>query len=246
MENKQSDNQNSISANIIGKIRTEELSMRSKKFFTLKIIVLVGVSLLVLIISIFLLTYVFFSIRVSGHNSLLFFGSRGIFLFVEMFPWTLFLVDMILIMSLEWLLRRFRFGYHRPVLYLLGGIFVLTALTSILIDRATSINDRMMDQAYQHRLIYPINDIYAQARRFPGIGSDICICRVISVASTTLIVEDMRGGTTTILTVLFPLNDDRATTTDLYPGETILIAGDHRDGVIQAFGFRKVSPVVAR
>ena len=53
-------------------------------------------------------------------------------------------------------------------------------------------------------------------------------------------VADPRSGTTTPLTVVFPLHDDRATTTGLKVGDRVFLAGDKEGGVIRAFGVRRL------
>jgi hypothetical protein len=141
---------------------------------------------------------------------------------------------------LEWLVREFRFGYKIPVLYLLFGIFVLTAATALAIDRGTDINDRLLVHADRNELPFG-GDFYEGARR-PMPGSGVCVCTITAIAGNMLTVDDPRSGTTTSLIIILPLDDPRATTSSLMVGDTIFIAGDVKEGTIQAFGVRKVSP----
>ncbi len=227
---------------ILEKIESRELSMRPKIYFTLKIAALVVVALATLIISIFIFNFILFSIRINSHDSLLSFGPRGITTFIFFFPWWLLLFDIALVALLEWLVRSFRFGYRVPILYLLLGILALTTLTALALDRGTDLNDRLLVRADHHELFFA-DEFYEGARR-PMPGSGVCICTITGIEGSTLTVADSRSGTTTSLTVLLPANDPRATTSELLVGDTVFIAGDVDDGVIRAFGVRKLHPGV--
>lgn len=225
---------------ILEKIDSQELSMRPKIYFTLKVAALVLVALAVLAISIFIFNFILFSVRINSHDSLLGFGPRGIEAFLLFFPWVWLAFDIALISLLEWLLRGFRFGYKIPVLYLLLFIFVITTFTALAIDRGTDVNDRLLRRADRHEL--PFGGEFFEGARRPMPGSGVCICTITAIKGNVLSVLDTRNGSSTSLTVVLPLNDPRATTTLLIVGDTVFIAGDVEKGMIRAFGVRKVSP----
>ena len=79
--------------------------------------------------------------------------------------------------------------------------------------------------------------------RPPPPGSGICRCTILAIEGNVLTVEDTRpigdSGATTTLTVVLPLDSRRATTTDLAVGDVVFIAGEEKDGVIEAFGVKK-------
>jgi hypothetical protein len=224
---------------ILEKIEAQEVLMRPKFYFTLKIAALVLVMLAVLVISIFIFNFILFSVRVNSHDALLGFGPRGIEAFIIFFPWVWFLLDVVLIAVLEWLIREFRFGYKIPVLYLLAAIFFSTAIVGLAIDRGTDVNDRLLRRADRHEL--PLGRLYEGARR-PMPGSGVCLCAISAIKGDTLTVYDPRVGSSTLLTVVLPPNDPRATTTLLKVGDLVFIAGDVTGDDIHAFGLKKVSP----
>lgn len=227
---------------ILENIRSGKVSMRPKLHFTLTVLATVFVSVAVLAVSVFIFNFILFSIRINHHDTLLEFGSNGLVAFLFFFPWLLLVIDIALIALLEWLLRRFKFGYKIPVLYLLLAIIAVTGVTGLALDRGTSFNERMIERT--HRLPPPVGQFYDGARKPWKKGSGFCHCEILSIDANTMIVSDLRKGTTT-LTVVFPMQDDRATTTDLDVGDVILIAGKEKDGTIHAFGVRKLSDGIA-
>jgi len=229
-----------IADRILRKIREGEVSQRSRLYFMLHVAVAVLVALIVLTLSVLIFNFILFSIRVNHHDSLLGFGPRGLETFALIFPWPLLVIDVVLVFVLELLLRRFRFAYKIPVLYLLAGLILATAACALFIDRGTNVNDRLLHRADRHELSF-FGDMFEEARR-PMPGSGVCVCTITAIAGDTLKVADSRSGSTTELTVILPLDNPYATTTSLNVGDTVLIAGDVDNGVIRAFGVQKVLP----
>lgn len=226
-----------IKDRILKGIQSGEVAMRPKIHFTLKIAALMAVTFSVLVITVFIFNFISFSLRVSDHDTLLQFGSEGVLAFLYFFPWLLLGIDLALIALLEWMVRRFRFGYTTPALYLLAGLIVSTVAAGFVIDRGTPFNDRMLEGS--RHLPSPIGEFYEGAHRPHSRGSGICRCEILSIDSNHLILEDARNGTTTIIVTL-PMNDPRATTTLLQVGDIVFVAGREVNGEIRAFGVRKV------
>src|SRR3954470_23687445 len=102
--------------NILEKIKKNELAIKPKTYFRLKLVALVLVSVLTFIISIFLFSFILFTLRASGHAALIGFGPSGSHVFLALFPWKLLLFDIVLLLIVGWLVRSFRFGYKSSVL----------------------------------------------------------------------------------------------------------------------------------
>ena len=120
---------------LLGEIRSQRLSMRPRLYFTLHLAALVATAVLAFAITVFLFNFIFFSVRLNAHDTLLGFGAPGLQLFLGLFPWWLFALDVALIAALESLSRRFRFGWKVPGLYLLAGIFFITASVGYAMER---------------------------------------------------------------------------------------------------------------
>lgn len=229
------EHQSHIRDKILAEIHKGEVSMTPRAYFTLKLVATGAIALGVLIVSVFVFNFLYFSIRISGHGALLGFGPRGFEAFVRFFPWELFIIDVALVVLLQWLLRQFRSGYKIPVLYLLVALLVCAALLGFALEE-TSLNDRFVE--HPEKLPPPFGVFYDHARRPPPPGSGICRCTILAIQGNTLVVSDSRAASTSLRVVL-PDNDDHATTTGLHVGDTIFIAGDEDDGEIRAFGVHK-------
>ena len=70
---------------ILNKIRQGDVVMRPRLYFTLRAVALVFVALAVLVLSIFICNFIFFTIRLNGHESLLA-RPGGLLLFLRFFP----------------------------------------------------------------------------------------------------------------------------------------------------------------
>lgn len=224
---------------ILRKINTKELSMRPKLFFTLKIVAVAMLAALVLLVSIFILNFILFSIRINSHDALLGFGPRGWSAFAHFFPWPLLILDIIFVTLLGFLLRKFRFGYKTPVLYLLVALLGGSAVLGFVVDRGTGMNERFLRNSDERKGPPPFGDIYGHARRPLPPGSGLFSGVIESIDGRTLFVKDARSTTT--LKVILQENNTRATTTGLAVGDMVFGAGEMKEGVMEAYGVRKAS-----
>lgn len=227
---------------ILEKIRNKELGMHPRYYFLLRVAALALVSAASLVVSVFILNFILFSIRISSQDVFLNFGPRGFGAFLSFFPWELLVADVALIAVLLWLIRRFKFGYKSPLLYTILGVVVLTLGFGFALDRTTGVNEHFLREADEHRLPRPLGDFYGHARRPPPPGSGVCrACTILSIEGNTLAVSDTRGTSTVVRTVVLPQDNPRATTTMLRVGDVIFIAGDIDGDVIRAFGIHTMS-----
>ena len=229
-----------IKETILNEIHSGKVAMRPKFFFSLKVIATAFVASGILLVSIFILNFILFSIRVNSHDSLLGFGPRGVGTFLHFFPWGLLIADIIFLVVLERLLRQFRFGYKIPTLILFGSLILLSGVLATLLDRETPMNDRLFAQSRMHLLPPPMNALYAGARHLPPSQGGVHKGIVSSVATSTFTIRFIdEGGETNPndITVFLPPRAS-ATTTGLQIGDTVLVAGDEEGATLYAFGMR--------
>ncbi|MBP9757152.1 MAG: hypothetical protein KBD06_00970 [Candidatus Pacebacteria bacterium] len=237
-QHKKTGRHDSLRDSILSKIKTDRIIMKPRLYFTMQIIAVAFVALCVLLLSVFIFNFILFSIRINSHDAFLQFGPRGLSNFFMFFPWPILMLDIGLVVLFDWLVRKFRFGYRIPMMYLVGAILFLTVVAGFALDRGTYLNDRLMDRAEHEGIPGPLGGLYHGARRAPHDG--ICRCTIIGINGPILTVSDFRGGATTTFTVILPNDDHRATTTGLSVGDVVFIAGDtEEDGIIRAFGVRK-------
>ncbi len=222
---------------LMNEIHSGKVAMTPRSFFTLKFLLVMGTALTILFVSVFLFNFIFFSIRISGGDTLLTFGPRGFGAFIHFFPWPFLIIDSALILLLQKLVRHFRFGYTIPTLYLIGGLILSAAVVGFLVDYTTPLNERIHER--RAHLPRPVGQLYDRAHREER-GSGMCRCTILAIEGAVLTVQDTRDATTT-LTVILPQDNRRATTTGLKVGDVLFIAGEEQNGVIEAYGVRKVT-----
>lgn len=233
--------QYSIQEKILENIRTEKIHMRPKFYFTLVFIALVLVSVFVFCITAFIFSYIVFSVRASSDLFLLGFGFRGFILFLLFFPWVYVILNIILICLLEWLVRRFSFGYKHSIVLVFAVITVVLLSVSLLVeyfDTQKKIHYGIEKVAHEQKMPL-IRDMYTKLRRPPQHGRGLCRCVVVGIDGNTLTLvdDDPNIGTTTMVKILLP---DNYSTSTLQVGDNVFVVGEVRDGQIHAFGIREM------
>ena len=226
---------------LLKKIIAEDVKMRPKAFFTLKVIALAVVSVLTLVTTVLLFSFVLFSVRASGEMLLLGFGWRGLLIFLTLFPWTTLLIEILLIAALEWLLRQFKFGYRSPVAFLTMAILLLTVALSLFVERGTTLHESLLYQSDKDTLPI-IGTFYKEIRQHPD-SRELCRCVITDVGNTTItVVADDRDfyATSSHHVVLLPAG---IATSSLGRGDRVLIIEENYgddNKQIRAFRMKKV------
>ena len=121
-------NEPDIKAKVLEKINRGDVHRRPRAYFVAQITVVIALLAVAFALSVFVLSFVIFSVRESGQQFLLGFGQRGIVTFFALFPWIAFVLDILLLVAIEWLSRYFKFGYRLPVARALAGFLFLALL----------------------------------------------------------------------------------------------------------------------
>lgn len=227
---------------ILAKIRANEIKIKPKARFRLKLAALIAVLALLVIVAVFFTSLVMFTIRASGQASLIGFGRSGVAVFLLLFPWKLSIIGIVLMLALEWLLRSFRFGYKIPTLYLLFGVLCIMLVSGLILDHFR-FHDELMNLSGQHRLPPTFGRFYEGARRPPlPMGYGIYRAVIVSIGSSTLNAEvDLPGqASTTFFTIVMPSVREYG---ELTPGDRIFIRGQLLGSEIRTTGIRKMRPL---
>ena len=232
------EHENGARENVLTKIREKRVSMRPKLFFVLEGLLAGFVILVILAVTVALVSFILFGLRLNGHESLLGFGPRGVGSFLLLFPWPLLVLDALLVVFLERLLRRFKFGYRSPILYLLLGLCAVAVASGLLLDRGTNLNDELLRRADHGGLPSPFGELYEHMRTPAPHDRGIYRGTISEIATSSIriLYDDLdtdRDETGYLVTL--PTGFDM---TPFVIGERVYIAGDMKDGVIQAFGIR--------
>ncbi len=226
-----------IKQSVLKKIREGGVSMRPRAYFVARVAAAALLALAALSAASAIVSFLFFSLDRSGARLLLGFGGRGVLAFFSLFPWGTLATALVAALILEWLLRRFEFGYRIPALVIFAGILALSAGSGALIE-LTGAHALLLEKADRGEL--PIVGELYESIRAPHADRGIVRGTVFSVSGRGITVmfeniDDKRGTTT--LTVEAPASFDTAA---LKPGDRIYVAGDVSEGVIRAYGLEKL------
>ena len=166
-----------IKSLVLEKIQSGKINMRPRFYFVLKIATLILVAVLTLLVSSLLVSFIIFSLMASGMLFLFGFGLRGFLMFFLLFPWPLLILEVAFIILLEWLIKKFKFGYRLSLSRLLLVILAFSVVIGVVIN-VTPLHRDFQHRAEQRSLPL-VGDFYRGIRRpqpsqeiFRGVVSD--------------------------------------------------------------------------
>ncbi len=224
------------SSQVLERIRSGKVKMKPKIFFVLKALLLLGVAFLVLIVSTLLASFIFFGLRVGGHESLLGFGFHGFTTFLLLFPWPLALLDILLLAVLELLLRQFKFAYRRSLLYSFLVLAVVAGASGFLFDTETRFHDDRFEESKRGALPPPFQGVYngAHPRAPERLGVYRGFVTGIGEETFSMTHDDQDNDADDRIRVVLP--PPHFPLSSLEEGDRVYVAGEEREGVITAYG----------
>ncbi len=233
--NKESD----IKEKVLTKIGHGDVRKHSHAYFVVRVVIVAAFTIIALVLSVFVLSFAIFSIHESGEQFLLGFGKEGMITFFSLFPWTILFMDIVLFALIEWLLRRFKFGYRIPVLRALFGIVVFAIIGGIIVY-LTPLHLTLLRLAEQNEL--PILGEWYEEIYASHADQGVFRGTIGSIQGNEFVIfhndldHDVDDGT---WTVIIPNGFDILT---LRVGERVYVAGTPiQPGVIQAYGIQPLS-----
>ena len=216
---------------VIDKIQCDQIKIRPKIYFVLRITLVALTTLFVVLFILYLVSFIIFNLRASGVWFLPGFGFPALGVFFISLPWFLILIALILIIVLELLVKHFRFAYRRPILYSILGIIIFTLLGSFAISK-THLHSDLFWKAREGKLSV-VGGFY---RGFGASKLSNVHCGMVSdTIDNGFYLETVKGE---ILTVI-------VTSTTRFPpkivikkDDKIIVMGKRDNGMVKAFGIR--------
>jgi hypothetical protein len=222
-----------ITGKVLEKIKSGRVKMRPKAHFVLKTALVALGFILIILFLLYLISFIVFTLRMSGIWFAPGFGFYGIKIFLFSLPWLLILIAIILIIVLEILVKYFSFAYRRPILYSILGIIALVFLGSFVINQ-TKIHPCLFQKAQERNL-----PVAGKFYRDFGAGKFRNAHRGV-VSETTekgFKIETPRNETLNIIITpetRFPFGKD------IEENDNVMILGERDNCTVRAFGVRKV------
>ena len=220
---------------VLGVIERGEVKMRPKWHFAFRAALYATGGIVLLLILIYLVSFIAFVLRQTGVLFEPSFGSRGWFAFFGSLPWILVLLSAAFIVILEILVRRYAFAYRRPLLYTALAIILIAIAGGTLVSQ-TRLHGRLFQYAREDRLPVPF-----AGRMYRGFGGqrfmDIHRGAILEVGEGGFVLDDVRGGTSSIaVSPMTRMPPDGP----LSAGESVIIFGEREGEIIRAFGVRRI------
>lgn len=222
----------SITNEVLDKIKTGEVKMKSKAYFFLRVGLLMLSALVLSFFVICLISFIIFSLRSSGALFLPSFGYLGIRILFKSLPWFLILTAAALIILLEIFTKRFTFVYRRPIIYSLLAIIIIVILGGLIIDK-TSFHSGFFLLSREGRLPL-VGPIYRDfgAPKFNNVHYGI----VSELIDNGFVIETPRGEKITIIVnskTRLPIG------TDVQKGDIVVVLGERNGDMVEATDIHK-------
>ncbi len=233
------DNNNPLRNKIMEAIQAGHVHMRPRwQFVVIAILSSIGAFVLLLVL-IYTVSLIVFSLRESGAWFLPAFGGRGWFDFFRSLPWFLISVLVLLGLVLEFLVKKYSFVYKKPILISVAGIMLLMAFGGFGLAQ-TSLHAQMAFLARHNVLPEPLMGLYKPPFRLRP--DDVYHGRIVARTNDGFILSDRGESTTTVVITRhtrLPFGEN------FEPGDAVVVIGDSigtstDSDTIEAFGIREV------
>jgi hypothetical protein len=183
-------NDNQVADKVMDEIKTGKIKLRSRFVFLLEKFGVGGAIAIFALISALFFSLVFFYMFATDHLQYLSFGSRGIYAFLESFPYLL-VISFIVIMAIAgFILKRSGFLYQKPFGWLALGLLVLIIILGTGLA-FTSLAEKIERHTFENRrgaiFMHPFLD-QGLERRGHGIAG-----KISGIDGTTITISTPRG-----------------------------------------------------
>lgn len=225
---------NSFVQKALDKIKSGKVKMKPRTLFVFRALLIFCGVLFAIFMVFFLVSFVAFSMRLSGARYLGEFGRPGMRAGFMLLPWLFVILGIGFIILVQFLMKRFSITWKWPVVYSLLTILLVVFLGGVLLDkfrvhpnffqRAQEGHLPMMGPLYRERFIPRIQNVY------PGVAKEI--------SGNSFKLENQIGES---LPVVFSSSTIFSLGRDIKENDSVLVFGPIKDNIIQAKGIRKIS-----
>lgn len=230
------ENKNTISQKILNEIKKRKVKMRPKCYFVLKTLFYILGAVLVLILAVFLVSFIIFVLRVSGAFFLPRFGFSGLRAFLAFLPWVLIFMAVLFILITEVFAKRFSIVYRKPLLYSVLGLLLIVLIAGYFVVK-TPFHKNLFNYAQSHPL-----PLFGRMYRDYGMRRPphITVGTVVKISENSLEIETEKGERLKVV-----LSDEIGLSAgqEAEVGDLIMIIGKRSNDSIQARGFRKIENI---
>lgn len=230
--------EHNIQKNVFKKIRMGNVPMRSRVYFILRSVLVGAISVFVLVVSIFALGFVFFSIHESGEGFLLEFGEHGLTTLVTLFPWMSLILFLFLFIALGLFIHKFTSAYRFPLIRIFLWILVIGITGSTLIS-FTPINSFLLSEADKDEL--PIIGSLYENIHDSHTNHGVYRGEITSVAESYFVISHNDTDRDSDEGSWFIIPPSGFSISTISIGKKVYVAGRIMNGVVYAYGIHLIS-----
>jgi len=215
--------QRPLGEQVLATIKEGNVKMRSRWYFRLRDILAVMAIVIILLMAVFLASFVIFVLHQDGAWFVPVFGLAGWYALFNALPWVLILLSLGFVVVLAILARRYQFGYQWPLLYsVFAVIFLVTAVCFVFVQ--TSLYGLFFASSVPQ-------DIPFIGSYYPGIGvlgpENIHRGEIVIATADGFVLLDSSGRVLTVLVgpdtnIPFGASPQAV----FRPGELVVVFGD--------------------
>lgn len=164
----------SIADKVFEKIENGDIKMKSRRYFIIKFMLMVVGVVLALLSALFLLSFSFFILHVTGALFLPQFGMSGLLRLTGSLPWMILIFAFLFIFLAEVLCTSFSIVYKRPVMYSFAGLLLLVSVGSLIIY-GTSFHHKIWKGALRENIpiLSPVYKAYGKVVPRNGVAGRV-------------------------------------------------------------------------
>ncbi len=232
MNNEQDNNTNkTIHDNVLKAIEAGQVKMKPKWHFIVRTaLLLVGTILLTLSI-LYVASFIIFIMRQNGFLFVSGYGWHGLDVLINSIPWMLVGMTIIFIVLLQILIKKYSFGYGKPLMYSVLAVIAIVIIGGLLLEK-TSIHKGLFNEAENDRLPF-FGGMY---REFGEEHSDsITIGKIRELLFNGYRIEN---HTSDNIIVIVTSETKLPPNSSLQIGDVIFVLGNQKGDVVEAEGIR--------
>lgn len=232
-DNKEHTPQGSLSERLSTLIEKGEVTMKPRWHFVTRSAALIVGTILSVLSVIYIASFIIFILHESGAWFVPSFGLRGLSTFLFSLPWLLIVLSIVFIVLIETLIRKFEFGYGKPLVYSAMGLILCIGIGASIVAQ-TPLHQGLMMKADKDDLPFA-GSVYKKFGR-PG-PNNICAGIVTDIFPDGYIVNEPNERLTRIYTTP---QTEIASDDEIELQDKIMVFGLRKDGAIVAVGIKKI------
>jgi vacuolar-type H+-ATPase subunit I/STV1 len=222
-------NNNSIHDNILKAIEAGQVKMKPKWHFVARAVLLIVGTILLSLCIMYVASFIIFIMRQNGTYFVSGYGWHGVNVLLTSIPWILIGLTIVFIIVLQILIKKYSFGYGKPLMYSALGIIGLVIVGGLLLER-TSIHQGIFKEAEDNRLSF----FGAMYREFGEEHSDsITIGRIRELLANGYRIENPTSDN--IMVIVTP-QTKLPRGSMLQVGDVIFVVGHENQNIVEAEG----------